>query len=244
MLGGGMSREYNAHQAGVRRRSVGWLLWVGCLLIASSAALAGDAHSNSTLRSVSVDRDGGLRWQDAGEELALYGANYCIMSGSDYRMSGLVAQDRKAMIDEDMGQFARMGWQALRLCSWGDWENADAAGNLIVNEHVELLDYLIAAARKRGIYILLTPIHTYDPAFADQVGKPSTNVGFSRYFTRQEMGTNPLSISAQANYIGQLLNHVNPYTGVALKDDTPTPFIELIKQPIHTPGDPPGSVNY
>ena len=29
------------------------------------------------------------------------------------------------MIDEDMAQFARMGWTALRLCSWGDWENAD-----------------------------------------------------------------------------------------------------------------------
>jgi hypothetical protein len=185
-----------------------------------------------------------VRWQDSGEELALYGANYCIMSGSDYRMSGLIAQDRKAMIDEDMGQFARMGWQALRLCSWGDWENADAAGNLIVNEHVELLDYLIAAARKRGIYILLTPIHTYDPAFADQLGRPSTNVGFSKYFTRQEMGTNPKSIAAQANYIGQLLNHVNPYTGVALKDEKAIPFVELINEPVHHPEDPAGSISY
>jgi hypothetical protein len=237
-----MSREYNAQRASVRRRYVEW--GVCFLLTVSSAALAGDADGNSAPRPVSLDRAGVVRWQDSGEELALYGANYCVMSGSDYRMSGLVAQDRKAMIDEDMGQFARMGWQALRLCSWGDWENADAAGNLIVNEHVELLDYLIAAARKRGIYMLLTPIHTYDPAFADQVGKPSTDVGFSRYFTRQEMGTSPRSIAAQANYIGQLLNHVNPYTGVALKDERAIPFIELINEPIHHPEDAAGSVNY
>ncbi|MDB6107251.1 MAG: rane of secreted protein [Gammaproteobacteria bacterium] len=222
-----------------------WILFICWLLTASSAsAAAHDATGDSTIRAVSVDRAGVVRWRDSGEELALYGANYCIMSGSDYRMSGLVAQDRKAMIDEDMGHFARMGWQALRLCSWGDWENADAAGNLIVNEHVDLLDYLIAAARKRGIYMLLTPIHTYDPAFADQVGKPSTNVGFSKYFTRQEMGTNPKSIAAQANYIGQLLNHVNPYTGVALKDERAIPFIELINEPIHHPEDLAASVNY
>jgi hypothetical protein len=241
---GNMSREYNARQDTVRQRSVDWLLSVCFLLTAWSAAAARDADSGSLPRPAFLDRSGVVRWQDSGEELALYGANYCIMSGSDYRMSGLVGHDRKAMIDEDMGQFARMGWQALRLCSWGDWENADAAGNLIVNEHVDLLDYVIAAARKRGIYILLTPIHTYDPAFADQVGKPSTNVGFSRYFERPQMGTDPKSIAAQANYIGQLLNHVNPYTGVALEDERAIPFIELINEPVHHPEDLTGSVNY
>jgi len=88
----------------------------------------------------------------------------------------------KAMIDEDMAQFARMGWTALRLCSWGDWENSDKAGNLIVNEHVDLLDYLIAKARERGMYLLLTPIHTYNPAFADQMDQPTQNTGFFSLF--------------------------------------------------------------
>ena len=166
----------------------------------------------------------------------MYGANYCIMSGSDYRMAGLVSADRKAMIDEDLAQFARMGWTALRLCSWGDWENADAEGNLIVNEHVDLMDYVIAKARARGIYILLTPIHTYDPAFADQMNKPSPNIGFSRYFPREEMGTNPESIAAQVNYIKQLLNHVNRYTGAALKDEPAILFVEMINEPVHHPG--------
>src|SRR5258706_12977100 len=116
------------------------------------------------VRAVYLDSAGVIRWRDNREEVALYGVNYCIMSGSEYRMAGIVGADRKARIDEDMAQFARMGWTALRLCSWGDWENADRAGNLIVNEHVDLLDYLISKARERGIYILLTPIHTYNPA--------------------------------------------------------------------------------
>ena len=222
---------------------------VACLLAAlpAAATIAAGAHepaADAAVRAVYLDRSGVVRWRDSHAEVALYGANYCIMSGSDYRMAGLVSSDRKAMIDEDLAQFARMGWTGLRLCSWGDWENADRAGNLIVNEHVDLLDYTIAKARERGIYILLTPIHTYDPAFADQVGKPSQNVGFSRYFQRSEMGNNPESIAAQARYIGQLLNHVNRYTGVALKDEPAILFIEMINEPVHHPEDPDGSVRY
>jgi hypothetical protein len=216
--------------------------WLASALL--PAAQAQPSEDGAAARPVYLDAAGVVRWGDSKEEVGLFGANYCIMSGSDYRMAGLVSNDRKAMIDEDMAHFARMGWTALRLCSWGDWENADRAGNLIVNEHVDLLDYLIARARARGIYILLTPIHTYDPAFADQVGKPSANEGFSRYFQREEMGTNPASIAAQVNYIGQLLNHVNRYTGVAIKDEPAILFIEMINEPVHHPEDAAGSVAY
>jgi hypothetical protein len=213
------------------------------LALASPAAAQVPASEAAT-RSVRVDPAGVIRWRDTDQEVALFGANYCVMSGSDYRIAGLVSNDRKAMIDEDMAQFARMGWTGLRLCSWGDWENADAAGNLVVNEHVDLLDYVVARAKERGIYMLLTPIHTYNPAFADQMNEPSHNVGFSRYFERAEMGTNPKSIAAQANYIRNLLAHVNPYTGIALRDDPAIPFVEVINEPVHHPADLPGSIAY
>jgi hypothetical protein len=217
-------------------------LWLA--LLHTPLAAEREPGSGEATRPAYLDKHGVVRWRDSNEELALYGANYCIMSGSDYRMAGLVSQDRKAMIDEDMAQFARMGWTALRLCSWGDWENADQKGNLILNEHVDLLDYLIAKARERGIYILLTPIHTYNPAFADQVNKPTQNIGFSRYFERPEMGTNPASIAAQANYIKQLLNHVNRYTRVAIKDEPAILFVEMINEPVHHPQDLAGSIRY
>ena len=143
------------------------------LLLWPLAALAEPPTSGQALRTVYLDSAGVIRWRDSQEEVALFGANYCVMSGSDYRMAGRVSTDRKAMIDEDMAQFARMGFTALRLCSWGDWENSDRDGNLIFNEHVDLLDYLIAKARERGIYLLLTPIHTYNPARSEErrVGK-------------------------------------------------------------------------
>ncbi len=235
-------------------RSLMIILWACAVLagvpvaaVAASAtagAAAADAPTATASRRVYVDQAGTIRWRDNSQEIGLFGANYCLMSGSDYRMAGLLSRDRKQMIDEDMAQFARMGWTALRLCSWGDWENSDRQGNLVVNEHVDLLDYLVAAARNRGVYILLTPIHTYDPRFADQLGKPSTEVGFSRYYDRAEMGLQPESIRAQANYIGQLLRHVNPYTGVALKDEPAILFVEVINEPVHHPEDLKGSVAY
>jgi hypothetical protein len=224
-----------------------FMMIVACLLwavTASAGSAAQELDRGPATRAVYLDKAGVVRWRDSHAEVALYGANYCLMSGSDYRMAGLVASDRKAMIDEDMAQFARMGWTAVRLCSWGDWENSDKAGNLIVNEHVDLLDYVIAKARERGMYLLLTPIHTYNPAFADQMDQPTQNTGFSRYFERTEMGTNPASIAAQANYIGQLLNHVNRYTGVALKDEPAIVFIEMINEPVHHPEDLQGSIDY
>src|ERR1700730_10551306 len=116
---------------------------LSALLPLFSPAAAHEPAGGAADRPVYLDKTGVIRWRDSNAEVALYGANYCIMSGSDYRMAGLVSSDRKAMVDEDLAQFARLGWTALRLCSWGDWENADRAGNLIPNDHLDLLDYVI-----------------------------------------------------------------------------------------------------
>jgi hypothetical protein len=240
-------RFVRPRRGGVAARGPALVVWLLALLVQSVHPAAAEPRplpDGPAVRPLYLDKSGVMRWRDSNEEVALYGANYCIMSGSDYRMAGLVSSDRKAMVDEDLAHFARLGWTALRLCTWGDWENSDRAGNLILNDHVDLLDYVIAKARERGIYLLLTPIHTYDPAFADQLGKPTQNQGFSRYFTRPEMGTNPASVAAQAAYIGQLLNHVNPYTGTALKNEPAIAFIELINEPVHHPEDLPGSISY
>ena len=228
------------------RRAMALVALLAFLFLCPFAAIASPQvdERGAAVREVDLDRTGVIRWRDSQEEVALFGANYCLMSGSDYRMAGRVSTDRKAMIDEDMAQFARMGFTALRLCSWGDWENSDRDGNLIVNEHVDLLDYLIAKARERGIYLLLTPIHTYNPAWPDEAAVPTKNIGFSRYFDRDVMGTDPRSIAAQSNYIRQLLNHINPYTHAAIKNEPALLFIEMINEPVHHPKDLSASISY
>src|SRR6266852_6759399 len=99
-----------------------------------------------------------------------------VCSSDLYRAAGYLHADRKRMIDEDMAQFARMGWDGLRLTFWGDWEASDSAGNLIVNEHLDLLDYLIARARERGIYMLFSPIQLYGSNWPDALDDSSAPV--------------------------------------------------------------------
>ncbi|PYP01945.1 MAG: hypothetical protein DMD57_12625 [Gemmatimonadetes bacterium] len=213
------------------------------LILAALATIASSVQAQRTNRTVYLDSVGVVRWRDNRQEVTLFGANYVLPTASDYRAAGYLHADRKQMIDEDMAQFARMGWDGLRLTFWGDWEASDSAGNLIANDHLDLLDYLIARARERGIYMLFSPIQLYGANWPDALSDSSAP-GFGRRFGKARMGTDPAAIAAQVNYVHQILDHVNPYTRVALKDEPAILFIELVNEPWHHPEDLQGSIRY
>ncbi len=189
------------------------------------------------------DKSGVVRWKSDKSEVALFGANYCLPSACDYRAAGMLGGDRKEMIRNDLTHFSRMGWDGLRLSFWGDWENSDVQGNLIENEHLDLLDYLIAEATSRGIMMLLSPIVTYDANWPDRYGDKDMP-GFSAHYRKDELITNPEAVGAQKNYFSQLLNHTNPYTGRKLKDEHNILFIEIINEPPQLVDRPAETVSY
>jgi hypothetical protein len=189
-------------------------------------------------RQVYIDKEGVVRWRDNNEEFALFGVNYCLPSGYSYRAVQYAGADPKKVIDADITHFARMGLDAIRLSFWGDWENSDKEGNLIDNVHLELLDYVIAQASKRGIYMLLTPITLYSPVWPEPE-EMNTNQGFPRFYPRSELGINPQAIQAQQTYLSAILNHVNRYTKLAYKDDPAIVFIEPVNEPHHHPDKKP-----
>ncbi len=203
------------------RRSVTMRLLALCLCLASSLATAAPAD-----REV-VNDAGVLRWADDGNEVALFGVNYYAPHLFDYQHLKQLNLDIKSVIDGDLAHFSRMGLGVLRLHVF-DREISDPAGNLVDNEHLDLLDYLIAEAKKRGIYTVLTPIAWW--------GTPNSIGGFSDEFSMPAMTTDPEAWKAQRRYLDQFLNHGNRYTGVAYKDDPAIPVLELINEP-HYPRD-------
>lgn len=192
---------------------------------------------------VYVDDEGVIRWENDQKEVALFGANYCLPSACDYRAAGYVDGDRKRMIREDLDHFKRMKWDGLRLCFWGDYQNSDKQGNLLDNEHLELLDFLIAEAIKRDIYMLLSPIVTYSSQWPDMMSD-TTNTGFANYYPKHTLIHDEEAIKTQENYWKQILNHRNRYTGRSLKDEPHILFLELINEPTQFPDDIPGMKSY
>lgn len=188
------------------------------------------------------DKQGNIRWTKDDSRVALYGANYCLPSACDYRAASYVDGDRDAMITEDLDHFKRMGWDGLRLCFWGDWQNTDAKGNLIDNDHLRLLERLIDEASKRDIYMLLSPIVTYNSQWPEMVD--STNTGFMNVYSKADLILDPKAKEAEKNYVKQLLNHTNRYTGRKIKDEPNILFVEVSNEPAQMADMPEAMTDY
>ncbi len=181
-----------------------------------------------------VDDGGALRWADSETEIALFGVNYTATFALGFRALGYVGAPRDETIDHDLAHLTRLGVDGVRLCLWGDWELTDRDGNLLDNEHLRLTDYFIAKAGERGMHILLTPIVTYSAQWPEPE-EDGVSQGFAKDYSRSELGTDPNARKAQANYLGQLMEHVNRYTDRAYKDDPTIVAVELINEPVNPP---------
>ncbi|HOK65184.1 MAG TPA: cellulase family glycosylhydrolase [Anaerohalosphaeraceae bacterium] len=215
-------------------QTISVLLWISAVW----AFGAEEAGRPEAQRNLSVDAEGVLRCRDTQQEAALFGVNYCLPSGYSFRAVGYVGADRKKTVEADMAHLARLGLDGLRLSFWGDWENSDRQGNLIDNEHLDLLDSVIAQAEKRGISILLTPITLYSPVWPEPE-EMNTCQGFPRFFPKRELGINPEAIAVQQRYLSQIVQHVNRYTGRAYKDEPAIVMMEPVNEPHHHPGQKP-----
>ena len=84
-----------------------------------------------------------------------------------------------------------------------------ADGNLLANEHLDLLDYLIARAKERGIYTVLTPIAWWPV--------PGDSPGFSTRWTMPQMTTDPALAQAADNLPAAIRQARESLHGVGLQ---------------------------
>lgn len=203
-----------------------------------------DTHS--TASTSLVYRSGNtFYWTADDSEVRLFGANYCLPSACDYRAAGYVGMttlaQKKSMIDEDLDHFVRLGFDAIRLSFYGDYENTNSSGNLQDNDHLDLLCYLIQQASARGIYMMLTPIIGFDSRwpesdFSSSVDASGTGMARSSSFSGkwQYIYSTETPYTWANTYISELLAYTNPYTNVQLKDEPNILFIEVINEPAYS----------
>jgi len=154
---------------------------------------------------VFVDKAGVLRWQQSRQEVALFGVNYTAPFAYAYRAHQRLGVNHEQAIRQDVYHLSRLGVDAFRIHVW-DVEITDTTGNLLENEHLRLLDFLVSELRQRGIRIILTPIAYWNNGYPER----DSGTGFSSIFPKGAAYTNPRAIAAQERYLTQFLNHRNP----------------------------------
>lgn len=205
------------------------------LFIVNAAGLATSLEAqvpDARGRPVAVDERGVMRWTATGEEVALFGVNYTTPFAYSYRAHGYLGLDRKRAIDSDVLHLARLGLDAYRIHVW-DREVSDRQGNLLENEHLDLLDYLLVRLAEHGIKVILTPIAWWPTGYPEP--DPATD-GFSDLYDKGEMTISPEARRAQENYLRQFITHTNAYTGITYSEDPNLLAVEIFNEPSHPAG--------
>ncbi|WP_165232571.1 cellulase family glycosylhydrolase [Aquisphaera insulae] len=195
-------------------------------LAAWACCLACAPPPDSSPREV-ICENGVLRRADSREEVALFGVNYYPPHWQNYLDLKKLGVDFDATVRDDMTHLKRMGLDLIRIHVF-DREISDRQGNLVDNEHLRILDRVIAEARARGVALVLTPIAWWPT--------PNPGEGFSNDFTMARMTTDPASRPPQRRYLQQFLAHRNRFTGIANGEDANIVALELINEPTYPVG--------
>ncbi|MDH5476219.1 MAG: cellulase family glycosylhydrolase, partial [Cyclobacteriaceae bacterium] len=200
-----------------------------CVLILTSQLAFGQKIEPSPYRGVEVDDAGVMKWTDTNEEVQGFGVNYTVPFAHAYRSAKKLGIDPLKAIDQDVYHFSRLGFDLYRVHVW-DTEISDTLGNLIENEHLDAFDYLLKKLNERNINYVITPIAYWGNGWPEP---DELTPGFSNKYGKDNSLTNPEAIKAQENYLFQFMNHINPYTKTAYKNDPRLIAIEISNEPHH-----------
>jgi len=175
-----------------------------------------------------VVREGVLEYEDGGE-VALWGLNYYAQSWMQYRSIKASGVDFHTAVDQDFEDFVNSRNPAdpnrinvIRIHVF-DTEISDADGNLIENDHLDILDYIVYKCHENGIYLWLTPLAWW-PSPNQLEGSFSTGIPIAA------MTLCPETWQYQRNYIRQFLSHKNKYTNRRLVDEPCLVLFEILNE--------------
>ena len=176
-----------------------------------------------------VDQQGVLRWRSDHSEIHGFGVNYSTPFAHAFRMAQRLGVSHEEAIKQDLYHFARLDLDLYRVHVW-DTEISDTLGNLLQNEHLRLFDFAVSEMKKRGMKFVVTPIAFWGNGWPEP---DYPTPGFSHRYGKEACLVEPACIRAQHNYLSQFLEHVNPYTGIAYKDEPYIIAFEVSNEPHH-----------
>ncbi|MDX1285111.1 MAG: carbohydrate binding domain-containing protein, partial [Draconibacterium sp.] len=139
----------------------------------------------------------------------------------------------KNLVITQARELRKMGVNMVRfhLMDSRVWSASDIFG---VNEgtrtfdpvQIDRMDFMISELKKQGIYVYIDLLCDRHYTASDGVQYPD-----SVYRAAKEVNFfDPYLIELQKEYASQLLTHVNPYTGLALKDDPVMAIMEIVNE--------------
>jgi len=190
------------------------------------------AVSISTAEFQSLYVENGTLYYEDGNEVVFWGVNLQPSLSWEYnrmKRHGLHdpfdKDDYKAMIDEAYDELEIMGVNLIRIhLSPGDI--TDKEGNLVENRWLDLTDYVLAEAEKRGMYTYLAFLNTLGVARGKDTFISRSNQ------TKPMWMVDPVFIQKSERFMHQLLNRKNSYLNdIKYKNSPALALVEPINEP-------------
>lgn len=174
-----------------------------------------------------------------GKEVRLWGVNYYAPFHHNYYNLKELGIDHYQAMERDIRDFKRMGIELVRIHLF-DREISDMDGNVVDNDHMRLLDYLIQRLDEERIYLMLTPIAWWNTsenqvmttkgyAYWDIGQNPA--FGFSNFFPKHSMIWNDKALECQERYLDQLFDRKSTFSGKRWNEYENIVVIEIINEP-------------
>lgn len=177
----------------------------------------GPAGKHGWLRSVG----GHFEFAEApGKPVRFYGVNFCY--------DALYLEH--AQCDRLADRLARTGYNSVRIHHYerGLVDPAAADSLTFHGDALDKLDYFVAAMKKRGLYVT-TDLFVSRPVRAAEV-VPGGKGLLGSYQYKMLVPLSDRALENFQEFARRLLTHVNPYTGLAWKDDPAIAMLSLVNE--------------
>ena len=165
-----------------------------------------------------------------GVEQRFYGANLCHSANfPDHDLADRLV-DRLVRCGYNTVRIHHhdVAWSAAYAAREGGSEGSGAEPPSVADDDIDKLDYLLAKCFERGLYVT-TDLYVSRPVAWREIGIDRDGA-MNMQLYKTYVGNHDGAFSNWCHWAQAFLEHVNPYTGRAYKDEPGMPFVSLVNE--------------